>query len=133
MDVTEAAALLGVSPWLVLQQIAKGNLPHKRFGRRIIIPGAAFLTWLEDVDEPAQFNYRSAVKPTFSAAPGRAPLKRREVARPWEPGHAAAMRERGLAVYEEQVVQALLAVWPDGSSASDGSPTETRAERLDQL
>ena len=51
MDVTEAAALLGVSPWLVLQQIAKGNLP--RFGRRIIIPRAAFLTWLEHVDEPA--------------------------------------------------------------------------------
>ena len=40
-------------PWLVLQQIAKGNLPHKRFGRRIIIPRAAFLTWLEHVDEPA--------------------------------------------------------------------------------
>ena len=53
MDVAEAAVLLGVSPWLVLQQIAKGNLPHKRFGRRIIIPRAAFLTWLEHVDEPA--------------------------------------------------------------------------------
>ena len=53
MDVAEAAALLGVSPWLVFQQIAKGNLPHKRFGRRIIIPRAAFLTWLEHVDEPA--------------------------------------------------------------------------------
>ena len=52
MDVAEAAALLGVSPWLVLQQIAKGNLP--RFGRRIIIPRAAFLTWLEHVDEPAE-------------------------------------------------------------------------------
>ena len=51
MNVAEAAALLGVSPWLVLQQIAKGNLP--RFGRRIIIPRAAFLTWLEHVDEPA--------------------------------------------------------------------------------
>ena len=51
MDVAEVAALLGVSPWLVLQQIAKGNLP--RFGRRIIIPRAAFLTWLEHVDEPA--------------------------------------------------------------------------------
>ena len=28
MNVAEAAALLGVSPWLVLQQIAKGNLPR---------------------------------------------------------------------------------------------------------
>ncbi len=50
MDVAEAALLLGVSPWLVLQQIAKGNLPHKRFGRRILIPRRAFLAWLEDVD-----------------------------------------------------------------------------------
>ena len=54
MDVAEAALLLGVSPWLVLQQIAKGNLPHKRFGRRILIPRRAFLAWLEDVDGPAR-------------------------------------------------------------------------------
>ena len=54
MDVAEAAVLLGVSPWLVLQQIAKGNLPHKRFGRRILIPRRAFLAWLEDVDGPAR-------------------------------------------------------------------------------
>ena len=54
MDVAEAAGLLGVSPWLVLQQIAKGNLPHKRFGRRILIPRRAFLAWLEDVDGPAR-------------------------------------------------------------------------------
>ena len=53
-DVAEAAVLLGVSPWLVLQQIAKGNLPHKRFGRRILIPRRAFLAWLEDVDGPAR-------------------------------------------------------------------------------
>ena len=53
MDVAEAAALLGVSPWLVLQQIAKGNLLHKRFGRRILIPRCAFLAWLED-DGPAR-------------------------------------------------------------------------------
>ena len=54
MDVAEAAVLLGVSPWLVLQQIAKGNLPHKRFWRRILIPRRAFLAWLEDVDGPAR-------------------------------------------------------------------------------
>ncbi len=47
----------------------------------------------------------------YLAASGGAPLKGREVATPWEPGLAAAMRERGLAVYEEQVVQALLAAW----------------------
>lgn len=54
MDVAEAALLLGVSPRLVLQHIAKGNLPHKRFGRRILIPRRAFLGWLEDVDGPAR-------------------------------------------------------------------------------
>ena len=54
MDVAEAALLLGVSPWLVLQQIAKGNLPHKRFGRRILIPRRAFYAWLEDVDGSAR-------------------------------------------------------------------------------
>jgi len=54
MDVAEAAALLGVSPWLVLQQIGQGNLPHKRFGRRILIPRARFLAWLDEVDGATQ-------------------------------------------------------------------------------
>ena len=53
------------------------------------------------------YGHRPAVGPTSSAAPEGAPLKRREVARRWEPGCAAAMRERGLAVYEEHVVQEL--------------------------
>lgn len=52
MDVAEAAELLGVSPWLVLQQIRQGNLPHKRFGRRILIPRARFFAWLEEVEGP---------------------------------------------------------------------------------
>ena len=49
----------------------------------------------------------------YLAAPGGTALKGREVSTPWEPGLAAAMRERGLAVYEEQVVQVLLAAWPE--------------------
>lgn len=49
----------------------------------------------------------------YLGAPGGAPLEGREAATPWEPALAAAMRERGLAVYEEQVVQELLAAWPD--------------------
>jgi excisionase family DNA binding protein len=48
IDVAEAAALLGVSPWLVLQQIAQGNLPHKRFGRRILVPRARFLACVDE-------------------------------------------------------------------------------------
>ena len=48
LNVAEAAELLGVSSWLVLQQVAQGNLPHKRFGRRILIPRARFLAWLDE-------------------------------------------------------------------------------------
>ncbi len=40
-DVVEAAALLGLSPWLVLQAIGQGKLLHKRVGRRIVIPAGA--------------------------------------------------------------------------------------------
>lgn len=47
LSVAEAADLLGVSQWLVLQQVARGNLPHRRFGRRILIPRARFLDWLD--------------------------------------------------------------------------------------
>jgi excisionase family DNA binding protein len=52
LSVSEAAALLGVSRWLVLQQIKEGNLPHRRFGRRIIISRRVFTAWLEGA-EPA--------------------------------------------------------------------------------
>lgn len=48
LNVAEAAELLGVSSWLVLQQVARGNLPHKRFGRRILIPRGRLLVWLEE-------------------------------------------------------------------------------------
>jgi excisionase family DNA binding protein len=48
LTVAEAADLLGVSQWLVLQQIQQGNLPHKRFGRRILISRARFTAWLEE-------------------------------------------------------------------------------------
>jgi hypothetical protein len=48
----------------------------------------------------------------YLAARGEAPLKGREVATPWEPQLAEAMRERGVAVYEEQVLKELLEAWP---------------------
>ena len=48
LNIAEAAELLGVSGWLVRQQVAQGNLPHKRLGRRILIPRARFLAWLEE-------------------------------------------------------------------------------------
>jgi excisionase family DNA binding protein len=48
LSVAEAAELLGVSEWLVLQQIRRGELPHKRCGRRIVLSRERLLTWLDD-------------------------------------------------------------------------------------
>ena len=47
LTVAEAAELLGVSRWLVHQQIARGVLPCVRLGRRILIPRTRLLAWLE--------------------------------------------------------------------------------------
>lgn len=61
---------------------------------------------------------RCAVRPwrmsatVYLAAPGGASLRGREAPTPWEPGLAVAMRERGVAVYEEQVLDELLTGWP---------------------
>ena len=96
-------------------------------------PAAVAVELLDQLDAPLRYHgdldwrgveicgwlvARSGVVPwrmtaaDYLGAPGGAPLKGREVSTPWEPGLAAAMRERGLAVYEEQVVQELLAAWP---------------------
>jgi excisionase family DNA binding protein len=48
LSVAEAADLLGVSAWLVLQQIRRGELPHKRCGRRIVLSRDRLLAWLND-------------------------------------------------------------------------------------
>jgi excisionase family DNA binding protein len=48
LSVAEAAELLGVSEWLVLQQIRLGTLPHKRCGRRIVLSRQRLLAWLND-------------------------------------------------------------------------------------
>lgn len=51
LSVAEAADLLGVSQWLVLQQVGRGGIPHKRVGRRILFPRALFFAWLESADQ----------------------------------------------------------------------------------
>lgn len=51
LSVAEAADLLGVSQWLVLRQVGRGAIPHKRVGRRILFPRAGFLAWLESTDQ----------------------------------------------------------------------------------
>jgi excisionase family DNA binding protein len=48
LSVAEAAEMLGVSEWLVLQQIRRGELPHKRCGRRIVLSRDRLLAWLND-------------------------------------------------------------------------------------
>jgi uncharacterized protein (TIGR02679 family) len=47
----------------------------------------------------------------YGDAPAGAPLEGREVPTPWEPSLAEAMAERGVAVYEEQVIETLLVSW----------------------
>ena len=50
-SVPEVAEMLGVSVDTVYE-LMRGNLiPHKRLGRRIIIPAGAFDDWLNDADE----------------------------------------------------------------------------------
>jgi excisionase family DNA binding protein len=44
----EAASLLGISKWLLLQEIKRGNIPHKRVGRRIVLSRQRLLDWLAD-------------------------------------------------------------------------------------
>jgi excisionase family DNA binding protein len=52
LSVAQAAELLGVSEWLVLQQIRLGALPHKRCGRRIVLSRQRLMAWLND-SQPA--------------------------------------------------------------------------------
>jgi uncharacterized protein (TIGR02679 family) len=49
----------------------------------------------------------------YQTATGGGPLTGREAATPWDPALADAMRERGVAVHEEQVVEVLLGEWSD--------------------
>lgn len=46
MTVDEAAALIGVSRNTLYEAIRRGEVPHLRMGRRIIIPKARFDEWL---------------------------------------------------------------------------------------
>ncbi|MCU1622070.1 MAG: Helix-turn-helix domain [Frankiales bacterium] len=48
LSVAQAAELLGVSEWLVLQQIRLGTLPHKRCGRRIVLSRQRLMAWLNE-------------------------------------------------------------------------------------
>jgi excisionase family DNA binding protein len=45
-SVNEAAARLGISPWLAYRLIERGELPHVRLGRRIVVPDRALDDWM---------------------------------------------------------------------------------------
>ena len=46
LSADEAAALLGISSWLLLQEIKRGTIPHRRVGRRIVFSRQRLLEWL---------------------------------------------------------------------------------------
>ncbi len=48
LSTDEAAALLRVSKWLLLQETKRGNIPHKRVGRRILYSRQRLLDWVAD-------------------------------------------------------------------------------------
>jgi excisionase family DNA binding protein len=50
LSVAEAAVLLGISEWLLLQEIRRGTVPHRRCGRRILLSRATLLEWLNAGD-----------------------------------------------------------------------------------
>jgi excisionase family DNA binding protein len=47
----DVATLLGVSKEHVHRQIRAGVMPHKRVGRRVVIPCKMFETWLNQGEE----------------------------------------------------------------------------------
>jgi excisionase family DNA binding protein len=51
LSVSEAADLLGISQWLLLQQIRRGQIPHKRCGRRILLSRMRLLAWLDQHED----------------------------------------------------------------------------------
>ena len=49
--VEEAAELLGVSRWLLLQEIKRGHIPHKRIGRRLVFSRQRLLDWMDSEED----------------------------------------------------------------------------------
>ncbi|MGA3220088.1 MAG: helix-turn-helix domain-containing protein [Acidimicrobiales bacterium] len=52
VGVTEAAELLGISRGLAYELARSGQLPSLRLGRRLVVPRAALLSWLERAARP---------------------------------------------------------------------------------
>jgi excisionase family DNA binding protein len=51
LTVPEAAALLGISPGTYYRAAARGEVPARRIGRRIVCPGAELARFLDGVPD----------------------------------------------------------------------------------
>ena len=71
-------------------------------------PGVRIAGWLADQAEVIPWRMTAA---DYLSAPGGEPLVGVVAPTPWDPGLAEAMRERGTAVHQEQVVGSLLTAW----------------------
>jgi len=58
VTVTEAAELLGISRGLAYELARAGQLPSLRLGRRLVVPHAALLEWLERGARPESWAAR---------------------------------------------------------------------------
>ena len=52
VTVSEAAELLGISRGLAYELARAGQMPSLRLGRRLVVPRAALVTWLEQAARP---------------------------------------------------------------------------------
>jgi excisionase family DNA binding protein len=57
--VAEAAELLNVSVTTIYELVRAGTLPHKRLGRRIVIPAKVLEEWINTPDNWQSFDYVS--------------------------------------------------------------------------
>jgi excisionase family DNA binding protein len=64
LKVSEAAVLLGLQQKAILKRVARGELPYRRWGRRILIPEEELRTFL------AALPGRSAEEATMAMAGG---------------------------------------------------------------
>lgn len=48
LSADEAAELLGISTWLLRQELKRGDLPHKRVGRRVVFSRDRLLQWIAE-------------------------------------------------------------------------------------
>ena len=68
----EAAEILGVSYWLILELAKKGEVPHIRMGNRVLFRADSLLKWLKEQED-------QSVKPFQNQSQTLGKLRRIEV------------------------------------------------------